>query len=279
MGERKRRRIKFFAEHPKCCFCGGVRDAVEIDHQPPKIFFIGKSSPESLRFPSCSPCNRNSRLSDQIFAFYTRIDVSGKFTAEWSEMDKLINALHNNAPAMKPYFVDNREKRRTLRALGMKGAQGVPLKDIPIIGFNPRISQILDVCFAKLAVALFYKYFNSVAPVGSEVAVMAENNIALRGSKILEAYNLRMSDFLKIKNPKNIAEDQLAINISFNAEQGLFATNLRFNLSHIVSVIICAPEKTYEGFQPNLTITKEGFPWGIDLDGLIRARPDDTYYS
>jgi hypothetical protein len=42
MGDSKRRKNRFFAEHPRCCFCGGDNEATTEDHQPARGLFDGR---------------------------------------------------------------------------------------------------------------------------------------------------------------------------------------------------------------------------------------------
>src|SRR5262245_13493291 len=46
IGDSKRRKNKFLAEHPWCCFCGGSEKAITEDHQPARSLFDGRGWPE-----------------------------------------------------------------------------------------------------------------------------------------------------------------------------------------------------------------------------------------
>ena len=206
MGERARRRARFFEENPFCCFCGGHKLANEIDHQPPKIFFLKKSSPYELRVPSCSSCNRNCSPLDQNLAFYSRFDVSGEFTEDFDDMSKMINALHNNYPTLKPFGISNKEKRATLRRLNSKKSEGVTWSEVPVVGFNENVSELLKLSLAKLGVSFFYLHSKKVSPVGTRVSVLVERDILLNKPVQLEAFDLNWTDFLQVKNPNKMAQ-------------------------------------------------------------------------
>jgi hypothetical protein len=49
IGDSKRRKNKFLAEHPWCCFCGGSEKATTEDHQPARSLFDGRRWPEGYR--------------------------------------------------------------------------------------------------------------------------------------------------------------------------------------------------------------------------------------
>ena len=105
MGLRSQKPSKaaFLLDHPRCCFCGGRRVAVERDHAPARIVFRGKHGPDDFEFPACSECNRAVALSEQVTAFYLRsIDQSYDKLNE-AEYRKLIDGIVNNAPEALPY--------------------------------------------------------------------------------------------------------------------------------------------------------------------------------
>jgi len=279
LGERKRRREKFFAKNSHCCFCGGKSLAVEIDHQPPKIFFVEKSSPRELRFPSCQKCNRSSRALDLIFAFVSRFDPTGKFTEDYSEIDRMIRALHNNYPTTKPYFISDREKRRSLRNLDVLKPQGLLWRDVPMVGFNDNVGKIVDLSLAKLAVGLYYLYLKKIAPIGSKIVTIAERDILLKKPVQIDILGIKFEEFLLFKNPNKLAEQQLGISLSYNSREKFFGAKIRVNQSILSTVAIFDSESSQtEELSADYIISDQGFPWGIDLEDLLKGKPGDTYY-
>jgi hypothetical protein len=69
VGEKLRKRQRFFQENPTCCFCGGVNAATTVDHVPPRACFPKDLMPEDFEFPACKECNNGTSKQDTIFGF------------------------------------------------------------------------------------------------------------------------------------------------------------------------------------------------------------------
>jgi hypothetical protein len=99
MGEAKQRsrsRAALLAEHPRCIYCGGVRQATTIDHMPPRIMFRSKLRPGQFEFPSCDPCNQGTKTADQFAALLGRAMPNSTSREEQAEFVKILNGLKNN---------------------------------------------------------------------------------------------------------------------------------------------------------------------------------------
>lgn len=96
-------KAEFLLAHPRCCFCGGRRAAVERDHAPARIVFRGRHGPDAFEFPACSECNRAAALSEQVTAFYIRSIDQSYDKLDEVEYGKLITGIVNNAPDALPY--------------------------------------------------------------------------------------------------------------------------------------------------------------------------------
>ena len=114
MGARNQKLSKaaFLLRHPRCCFCGGRRPAVERDHAPARIVFRGKHGPDQFEFPACAECNRAVALSEHALAAdWLELVVSGNSYGDaGSRHDRLIGkplSIRLTAPAnwlRKPSF-------------------------------------------------------------------------------------------------------------------------------------------------------------------------------
>lgn len=102
MGEHKikqRRDRDILLSDPQCYICGSP--ATTIDHQPPRSFFLNKSTPQEFIFSCCKDCNENSREQDQIasviLSFPTGIQFQ-KLNDESKEkyIKKLSSAISNS---------------------------------------------------------------------------------------------------------------------------------------------------------------------------------------
>jgi hypothetical protein len=115
MGASHRHRKAFFERHPTCCFCTGNAPAATIDHVPSRACFAGRIGPEGFEFPACEACNSASRISEIVFAFYSRtISQEG---GHRDDVADLYRGVKNNAPDCLPQLnVTANEKRKALVA-------------------------------------------------------------------------------------------------------------------------------------------------------------------
>lgn len=108
-GKIKQQRDKnILLEDPKCYICGN--DATTIDHQPPRSFFINRSSPQEFIFSCCSQCNEGSREADQIASVIFTLPTQEQFqhmdqATEQKFQKKLRSAVTNSK---EPFLSDNR---------------------------------------------------------------------------------------------------------------------------------------------------------------------------
>lgn len=277
MGERKRRREAFFAKNPKCCFCGGSNVAKEIDHQPPKIFFIKKASSRLLRFPACSNCNRSSRILDQVIAFYSRLDATGYFTSDFSEMNKIIDSFNNNYPTLKPYFIDAKTKKKVFRDLGLAKPKGKIWSEVPVVEFNPNVFKLLKLGIAKIGIAMYYQFRKIPASLGANIIVIIEKDISILPSTQLQEFKLEWQDFSVFQNNNELSQQQFGVKISYHEDESLFLCHMRLNASIVATVVVA--ENELEGLEVDYRIEEVGFPWGADLDALLKGKPEYMYYS
>ncbi|MCF6219789.1 MAG: hypothetical protein L3J65_01620 [Robiginitomaculum sp.] len=278
MGERKKRRQRFFATHPKCCFCGGTKDAVEVDHQPSRDFFVERSSPRDLRFPACSSCNRASAGLESIFNYYSCFDPSGKYSQNSEKFLKRIDDFNKRFPTVKPFLIGNRAKKDALRDYKIEKPTGLLWQDIPMIGCNENVRTIIDLCLVKIGVAIFYKAMNFPAPVGAKIVVITEHDISMKAPSQLELFELRWEDFLAVRNPRKKAQSQLGIKFSNNKRDKAFFVHLRINLSFLCTIGILYGEDE-SSLDVDYEITKDGFPWGVDIKSLLKGKQGDVYYE
>jgi hypothetical protein len=98
MGTSRLKRQRFFAEHPHCCFCGGMKLATTIDHVPNRACFLGRYGPETFEFPACDACQRSTRLDEIAFTF--TVTDHNKRNYDRAESQRAISGLVNNLLAM-----------------------------------------------------------------------------------------------------------------------------------------------------------------------------------
>jgi hypothetical protein len=160
-----------------CVFCGGARQAVQIDHVPPRIAFANKLRPKGLEFPSCANCNQGTRDYDQIVGLLSRLTISETQPHEKKDLDKLVRALRNNYRNVindiefKPLGAVIRKKAHRQ----FPNTAGVGITTGPVIG------SVLAKFGAKLGFGLHYLRTGRIVPVEGAAAVRFLTNETLVG--------------------------------------------------------------------------------------------------
>lgn len=176
MGEEKRWKAAFIKQHPKCCFCGGQAESMEPDHVPARVFYEERQGPEGFCFPSCVECNRRTRNSEQIVAFYIRATDPDP-TKDWGKLYPIKNSIQRNFPDAYPILnLSTREKRRILSDLGLAPRDGEFYSEAPIIKIPNEFLEHLIVFSSKLCCALFYREVGRCLPIKSGFSLALRTN-------------------------------------------------------------------------------------------------------
>jgi hypothetical protein len=166
MGDSKRRKSKFFTEHPWCCFCGGSQRATTEDHQPARSLFDSRRWPEGHVFPACERCNAVSRRHEAVLAFATRlnyaeVEPSPEQIRDWR---RALAGIRRNFPQLTRLLTAN-EKRAFLKERGIARPANVALADLPMIALDrDTIDNAFRICALKLFCALHYKHRRIILP-------------------------------------------------------------------------------------------------------------------
>lgn len=155
---------EFLSKHPKCCFCGGDKDASDRDHVPGRGLFINRVWPEDYEFPSCRACNECSRHLEQIVAFLAYANGQAKTEDHHRHFREKLEGLRNNWPGllrrMKP---SARELRNFLRKRKLVREPGTFLRDLPIVRLtDSRIQQSVLLYARKITCALHYLHTRQI---------------------------------------------------------------------------------------------------------------------
>jgi len=195
-------------------------------------------------------------------------------------MERIISAFQSNYPILKPYFSGKNEKRKMLRHLDIAKPIGMAWQDVPILSFNPNVLELLKLSLAKLGVGFFYLSRKTVAPLGSNILVFVERDISLKTPMQLEAFEFEYKDMLAVKNPNDLAQQQISIKTGSSKDQKLFVAHIRLNNSILSSVVIATPPVEHEDiFKGSYTVKSSGFPWGEKVSDLLEGKPGYAYYS
>lgn len=158
MGHKRRRKDAFFAEHPKCCYCGGILDATTVDHWPSRALFSRREWPEGYAFPACFQCNNESSDLEGLFAVICRL--GSKVKQEDEENQRLqLGALSRHPEAYNSLFISADEKRQRARKYGIEEPLDGGWDSIPMVALDhPTVQRAMHLCSQKLLLSLHYKH-------------------------------------------------------------------------------------------------------------------------
>lgn len=158
VGDAKRKRHRFLARHPFCCFCGGSVAATTIDHIPARTCFRGRAYPETFEFPACDACNNASRIDEIAFSFFVKMVDQTQDNFEGSEANRTILSLMNNLPHLLPVFSrDGRQNRRSLKKFGLTKPPGSIFSELPMAAIADEAHDHIKRYARKIACALHYR--------------------------------------------------------------------------------------------------------------------------
>jgi hypothetical protein len=166
MGEAKKKRERFLAANPYCCFCGGGEPATTVDHVPPRTCLPDRIPPEGFEFPACERCQSASRKDELVLGFFVRLIDPDEQNYREEQSKKALSGLRNNLPDLMPYFdLSASEKRRAYRDFDAERPFGVPSSDLPVAGIPEQVHEYVHRYAGKLACALFYREMGRPAPL------------------------------------------------------------------------------------------------------------------
>jgi hypothetical protein len=171
MGDKKRRRARFFAAHPTCCYCA-VAPVETEDHFPPRASFMRRQWPEGFVFPACHACNAELKGEEQVFSFYVRALDQDDRTYDLPQFAGQIEAMRNNYPDLMPTVdLPAVQIRRILRERGEVPPPGTLLTDIGVTLIPKGIDTVFHKVGGKLAKALHYHATGNFLPSDMRVYV------------------------------------------------------------------------------------------------------------
>lgn len=164
MGDARRKKSRFLAAHPTCCFCGGSTRATTIDHIPNKDCFKGRAFPEEFEFPACGPCQIKMRADEQVFSFVVQMSDRNAENYDREQSRRAMRGIKNNHPHLMPQILDDpAEKYRALRHLGQPFPLLTPARELPIAALPVEIYDPLQRVAKKLVLAVYYKEMGRIA--------------------------------------------------------------------------------------------------------------------
>ena len=175
MGEKNRRLKRFFAEHPKCCFCAGERTATTEDHQPGRVFFKDREWPEGFSFPACDECNAVSRESERVLAVLIHGNAADSDRIRYQT--NLRSVYRDYPDEIDALVTTTREKRHILKAKRLERPRGVALDDLPLIKMPAEFWEShFQMLARKLLLALHYQCFGRPLPRNGALSYYVHTN-------------------------------------------------------------------------------------------------------
>lgn len=178
MGEAKRKRTttaKFLEKHPKCCFCGGEKDATTRDHVPPIAVFTNRQRPDGLVFPACYDCNQSSKKDEYVATMMSRLYPDAKTHLGRAETIKIMGRVDKENPGLFLELQANSSQQEKFEIHRPKGLVGGG----PLNASGPLLNRSMQTFGAKLGKALHYEFTAKPVPKTGGVAVRWYSNYDL----------------------------------------------------------------------------------------------------
>lgn len=232
MGQSRVRKQAFFLAHSMCCFCGGLRRAVTVEHCPPRAMFQHRAWPEGYEFPSCFECNAGSSDDDLIVALLARMDPFEDAGDRDGKVLGLMKQVQRQYPDLLAQMMPTpAEARRLNRELGVEPDPGRFHQDSGALKVPPSLDKTIKRFAAKLSKAIFYQTTHTSFPVGGEIAAHWFTNVEFFRHgfvpvfKALQEVGGIMPEHVRSARMLN---DQFAVKWSLSDDQKIFVLQAMF---------------------------------------------------
>ncbi len=165
MGSATKHRQQFLAKHPLCIFCGGNRQAVSIEHCPPRAMFQNRQWPEGFEFPACLACNEGSSDHDLIVAMMARMDPfedRGNLDGRHIGLMTMVNRQYPGL--FERMLFSANEARKHNRELGIQPRPGLTQQQAGAVRITEEFHEAVKIFAAKLTKGIYYNATNSIFP-------------------------------------------------------------------------------------------------------------------
>lgn len=166
-------RARFLTTHKHCCFCGGAAPSTTIDHQPGRVLFRGKRSPDNHIYPACQPCQDISRDAENLISLLVaRHDLSDEELSRWSARHR---SIRDRYPEHLSEIIPSDRLRQEFAPRVSNPPTG--LSSEHMITLNAELWHPVFQMFAKkLVLALHYKAWGKpLASTGRMLVMLAPN--------------------------------------------------------------------------------------------------------
>lgn len=210
MNQKKLRRMRFLAQYPICCFCGGARATEEIDHVPSRAIFNGRQWPEGFEFPACARCNHATQDDELVVAMLSRLYPDPSTDEEKRRSYALMRGIAERMPEvfveMKP---DLRSLRDAAKKYGLVPEEGETLASLPVLKVSgPLVNQAIGNFSRKLLCALHFKHTGNIVSKTDAMAFKWYSNLQLATEAIPEMLTKLLNRTVEVRRAKTSLDDQ-----------------------------------------------------------------------
>ncbi|MES2192199.1 MAG: hypothetical protein V4454_18935 [Pseudomonadota bacterium] len=248
-GARRKKRERFFAKHPFCCFCGGGNPATTEDHIPARGLFLGRYWPEGYVFPACDPCNNSTSKDEFLLAWLVRINVTDYSQAAEKEFDRICRDLQRTSPEIWATLrLHSRAETRRLQRDNNLPAFGLfPGVDIVhSMTVPPEVLLAADRYGVKLAKALHYFHTGKVVPLTGAVKVKVFTNAEAVGAASLNKVLQTLTEKPQIRRAQTTLNGQFDYNYVVVEDGAASAFVVSFGHSTIMVLVVFHDAQRYE---------------------------------
>jgi hypothetical protein len=246
--QKKKKEQRFLAEHPRCYFCGGLRQAITIDHVPPKACFPDEHVPEGFWSPACKECNQGASREDQIFGFYSmHLDFDeSKIKREENakKLQTLRQGIINNYPDALPNL-------GTAVPVHQIGSIITPYPAAITLDTNPAFKEAIKVMGQKLTHALYMRETGKILTAGHRFLSSCYQP-QRGGTETLTSYfnSLLPTEIVGVRPNSKTYGDRFRYLFGYKEEDDFFVYSAQFGQGLIVWGIVLAPGTKTPAVEP-----------------------------
>lgn len=238
------RKARILREHPVCCFCGGVRAAITLDHVPPKACFPRGFWPEGFEFPACKRCNNGTSMYDTIFGFYSMLhdfNEGNRTPEDRKRCEELRKEIAGRYPEALPDPATGEPVQRV-------GSIVTPYPVAFSVKTPLVADQAMNAIGEKLAHDLYYREMKAIVKARHKFFVVRDQ-IQRAGAENLTAFLKRLLPDLRVGSRSNIKKygNRSAYMSGCKPKEDLFAFAAQFGYGLLCWVMVLGPDLEVDG--------------------------------
>jgi len=192
--------------------------ATEPDHIPSRVLFDNRQWPEGYEFPSCVPCNRETRHDEQVVAMLSRVYPDADTPEGEKETLERIRAVEHYYPEILIEMQSSiRQKRNAAKKYNIEIHKGMTSADIPALSVRgPLVNKAVTNFGRKLFLALYYKHTNEILTKKSGIALLWFSNLQIENGELPRELAGLVNNFPTLERCKTNLYDQFFYRYAFS---------------------------------------------------------------